>query len=38
MSLEIQKSKVSILFKILNLSSEYVSPVNKKKISILSKK
>lgn len=33
-SAEITKSKAGVLYKILNLSSEYISPVNKKKISL----
>lgn len=33
-SAEIQKSKAGTLFKILNLSSEYISPINKKRISL----
>lgn len=30
----IQKTKIGTLYKILNLSSEYISPINKKKISL----
>lgn len=33
-SAEIAKSKSGVLFKILNLSSEYISPIKKKKISL----